>query len=306
MEMLQTPEKISEDWRNSVKAIVATGKKLTEIKKTAASNALFMEEVRRLDVTDTAASKLIQIAAHPILSDPANASKLPAEWGKLYELRLLPDDKLSAMIADGSIMTVTKYDVWRMRGFTNREITNKSKDRRGVPSHPSGTSQRHLKPPEGLSISEWVSRGIRLEERHSGAEAAAKEIGMNLIAYTRVRTILLAIDRVEDGEERNILVDAMRKINKEHQYGKAYEKVRPILDRVRGKERQIVPKREYRARDKFLRAVHIIGDTCAIDLTVPYMPMEDINKAEEVLEKAEEDLSKLMVKLASARRETKR
>jgi hypothetical protein len=89
-------------WQKTVASIIETGELL--IKAKDALHGSFTDMVERdLPFGPRTAERLMQIAGHPVLSDPTHVSRLPASWGTLYQLSRLPLTALEQYIEDGRI-----------------------------------------------------------------------------------------------------------------------------------------------------------------------------------------------------------
>jgi hypothetical protein len=94
--------KITAAWRQAVESIVETGKLLIEAKaKVDPGNWLKLAE--ELPFGERTAQRLMEIARHPILSNPTHGSHLPPSWRTLYELSKIDDQVLLARIEDHSV-----------------------------------------------------------------------------------------------------------------------------------------------------------------------------------------------------------
>jgi hypothetical protein len=94
--------RITASWRQAVTSIIETGKLLIAA-KTSLKHGEFGNMVEELPFTARTAQRLMAIAEHPVLSNATHVSDLPASWGTLYALSLLPDEELEAMLANGTI-----------------------------------------------------------------------------------------------------------------------------------------------------------------------------------------------------------
>jgi len=103
--------RIRTNWRKLAEGIIETGKLLIKAKEVLGHGqwqTMFDENnPNRLPFGDRTAQMLMQIAKHPIISNPKFISVLPASWGTLHKLADLPDKALEAMLADGTISADT-------------------------------------------------------------------------------------------------------------------------------------------------------------------------------------------------------
>ena len=96
-----TPEQaaayVVEPWQKAVGSIVETGRRLAEAKKRV-SHGSWLLTVGLLPFGDSTARKLMQIAAHPDLSNQEHVTDLPASWGTLSVLAQLPPGEIPKRI----------------------------------------------------------------------------------------------------------------------------------------------------------------------------------------------------------------
>ena len=85
-------ERISATWRKSVEAIVETGRLLVEA-KAAVSHGEWGDLIEQLPFSHRTANYLMQIAAHPVLSNSQTSASLPATWTALAELARIPEER---------------------------------------------------------------------------------------------------------------------------------------------------------------------------------------------------------------------
>jgi hypothetical protein len=104
--------KIATEWRKSVEAIIAVGRHLIAAKE-ACEHGEFMRLFKEsgdavsepLPFTVNTAERLMAVARHPVLSNPAHVQTLPQSWGTLYELTKVPDAELILKLTGGEITT---------------------------------------------------------------------------------------------------------------------------------------------------------------------------------------------------------
>jgi hypothetical protein len=94
----------------TAEAILCLGLTLTAAKK-ALPHGEWLEifERREVPFTATVAQRLMKIAADHRLANAAQMQLLPTKWATMYELTKLPDQKLEAAIADGTINPKMKH-----------------------------------------------------------------------------------------------------------------------------------------------------------------------------------------------------
>jgi hypothetical protein len=109
---------IRTSWQKAVESILKTGKLLIAAKKALGHGkwATMFDGPNKLPFGDRTAQMLMEIAKHPILSNPKFISLLPPSWGTLHKLADLPGEALEEMLTDGTITAdTTSKDVDEMR-----------------------------------------------------------------------------------------------------------------------------------------------------------------------------------------------
>jgi hypothetical protein len=96
-------ERITESWRQSVRAILEAGRLLMRAKAALPHGEFGPMIEKELPFSAQTAQKLMAIAGDPKLSNPAHVRLLPPSWGTLYELHRLPDDDFARGIESGAI-----------------------------------------------------------------------------------------------------------------------------------------------------------------------------------------------------------
>lgn len=101
---------VAADWRASVAAIVATGRRLLEAKKACGRGEygrLFKGSdnpvAEPVPFSERTGQRLRKIAEHPVLSNPSHGSDLPASWRTLAELARVKRKRLLAEIEAGRV-----------------------------------------------------------------------------------------------------------------------------------------------------------------------------------------------------------
>jgi hypothetical protein len=97
-------EKITAGWQKAVESIIQTGKLLLQAKAELPHGEFGkMIEPGKLPFTPSTAQRLMAIARHPVLSNPAHVQHLPPSWGTLYKLTQFSEEMLNKKLADGTI-----------------------------------------------------------------------------------------------------------------------------------------------------------------------------------------------------------
>lgn len=172
------------DWRGSVEGVITLGKFLTLKHK-----EMTLEEFKKftrteIELDENSAMKIMNIAKHPILSNPEHWERLPYGWGLLYELRFMSDAMLMEGIKSGAFIDITKYKIWEMRGVKRR--AQSSNEGRGV------------KVPPGIALVDYCRSGLAIErDTKEVPEIIAKKLGIGAQTYRMVRAIILLSERPE-------------------------------------------------------------------------------------------------------------
>ena len=95
-------DRITAAWQRALASIIETGKLLVEA-KSKVDHGDWLKLVEELPFSDRTAQRLMEIARHPVLSNPTHASVLPPSWYTLYELSQIDNQVLLARIEDHTI-----------------------------------------------------------------------------------------------------------------------------------------------------------------------------------------------------------
>jgi N6-adenosine-specific RNA methylase IME4 len=110
---------------DSVAAIVDVGRLLIDAKAGLPHGEFEAMVEQDLPFHASTAQRLMKVARHALLANPAHVRLLPPAWGTLYELTKLPEALLKRLLSDGSITPETeRKDVLR--------LLQESRDDRGL------------------------------------------------------------------------------------------------------------------------------------------------------------------------------
>ena len=269
-------EKPGRDWQNSVETIVQMGHYLNKLKEENQNVNRAKLAVTDFAIDDSAANKVGKIAEHPILSNPENFAKLPASWGKLYELRFLPDDFLKQKLEEDAVLDASKYTIWEWRGVKKR----------GAPT--LGERNNKVIIPDNVSLVAYVSAGMQKEQEFGGecgtAEEVAKILQIGVSTYRMIRSILILARRPElNPADRDLVHSVIDKINKTRNVRTHYEKVKPLIDKIWGSSqtKTLSNKLSQKRVDGYMNSVGILRDMCRAmyEREQPYLPSEDLDTA---------------------------
>lgn len=84
-------------WQDAVESIIETGRRLIEAKERV-GHGQWLPTVELLPFSERTAQRLMTVAQHPDLSNPAHASYLPASWYTLSVLAQLPAGEIPRRI----------------------------------------------------------------------------------------------------------------------------------------------------------------------------------------------------------------
>jgi len=269
-------EKPGKDWQNSVETIIQMGRFLNSLKEENPDVNRAKIAITDFAIDESSANKIGKIADHPILSDPNNFDKLPASWGKLYELRFLPDEILTQRLNEGGLKEATKYKIWELRGVKKR-------------GGPSGLEQRsQVQIPENVSLVAYISAGMEKENEFGGdcgdAEDVAKILQVGIATYRMIRSILILARRSDlNPKDRELVNSVIDKINKTRNVRPHYEKVKPLIDKIWGssKSKVLSKKLSQKRVEGYMDSVAILRDTCRAmyEREQPYLPAEELDRA---------------------------
>lgn len=111
---------INSTWSSMVSGIVRTGRLLVELKNQTEHGEWEGLVASRLPFGVNVALRLMQIASHPILSNPERAADLPPRWSILAEMVRLDSDTLETAIRKGVIHPGMKREDLRALRFVPR------------------------------------------------------------------------------------------------------------------------------------------------------------------------------------------
>ncbi len=288
-------------WRDSVKGIMDAASLLIKAKANM-PNETFTNFVRLQTGLDiSAAGKVMRVGNHPILSDPKNADKIPANWAFLYESSFLPDNILLAAIDSGDLMTMTKYDIWHIRGGAE-DSARVRRGNNGVKGGAGNQRENAIKIPAGENIESVVRRGMKLEQEGSIPIDAARMIGIGVASYRMARMAIVLIESEFVSEaERAIATQVLKEMNRTNNVRRYYATIEPIVNRVFGAEtnQKYDDERVLRRIEKFRGAIVIIQDTClgGAELEIPPLPAQIRAEVVERLTKAREAIGQLKGKV---------
>lgn len=283
-----------EVWNRSVKGIITVGKYLA-LKRKELNTDDYRKLIRgELELDISSAGKLVGLANHPILSNPEYYNVLPPAWGTLYELKCLSDEVLLAWLKERSLVRITKYDIWKVRGIKVRQ--------EGL------LSGSKVRVPEGVTLVDHCRNGLQTEkETGKNPEVIAKELGVGSHTYRMIRSIILLSQRDElTNADVEIIERTCDLINKTRNVRTYYKNVKPIIDRVWGadnRNRTYDDKSAKKRIEVFRNAVTILFDTCerASKVEQPLMPIADIDAAIDELTEARKLIGQITENLRRAR-----
>lgn len=101
---------INSEWRKSIEGILEVGRLLIQAKRLCEHGEflrLFKGHESAVSepvpFSESTAERLMSVASHDVLSNPAHVQDLPQSWGTLYELTKLDDEQIIAGIKAGEI-----------------------------------------------------------------------------------------------------------------------------------------------------------------------------------------------------------
>lgn len=160
--------------------------------------------------------------------------------------------------------------------------------------------------PKGSSVSALARRGMALQRDGKNVDAVLEQIGLSRQTYTQVRDMILLAER-DDLSEKDVAVvrAALHQIDERRQLGQTWPKVKPIAERVWGKNGTRLPtRRQVVASDKrrskqFDNAISFIANTCdsVLGIEIPSLAMAQASAAVVRLSEAQQALQKLKARI---------
>ncbi|MBK8199218.1 MAG: hypothetical protein IPK75_12715 [Acidobacteria bacterium] len=111
---------INRTWSSMVSSIIETGRLLVRLKSETAHGQWESLVESRLPFGVNVALRLVQIASHPVLSNPTRAADLPPRWSILAEMVRLDADTIETAIRKGVIHPGMKREDLRALRFVPR------------------------------------------------------------------------------------------------------------------------------------------------------------------------------------------
>lgn len=280
-------------WAETIETIMRASKYLYEQRQILSAEQFASIARVQFGIDSSAARKLSGLSQHKIISDSQYWGALPPHWALLYELSYLPDEMLLQKITEGSLIHVSKYDIWSWRGIRFKKTKDGALrlDNRMV-----------VKAPENVSLVDHCRSGLELERSQNlqPGEAAAV-IGVAIQSYRQIRSLILLDERDDLLEADAAAVrDALAQIDKTRNVRRYYNRVKPIVERMWGTKREKQSNTTSNKRvESFKDAIGILGYACqkALNIELPYMSESDIAASVSELNEARRSISQLMEKV---------
>lgn len=286
-------------WAFSVPEIMAASQRLREMKasKTVSHEAILATALVEYGLSGTGVDKVSRIVRNEALADPKNWNRLPTSWANLYELSLIPEERLREMISKEDLSNITKFKIWKLR---NKTIGVGRRNKVG--NHSEITLRDMIAAPGGMDITNCCRQGLGLEEKGLNSREAARAIGMGQGSYQMVSSLirLSEMDGLSPNDKTQIQ-EALYQINRTRNVRRYYEKVKHIAALVWGEHPK--SRKTSGAADKRLNAfqniIEILSIACkkALERQIPYLPDQERAKALQALHVARSDIGRLMSKL---------
>lgn len=287
-------KKPDRNWKESIQTIIEMGNFLERMKGNFSRSDLAKMVRIDFNIDASTVDKVIKISGHPIISNPDNWDKLPKGWGTLYELRFLPDELIAAKLKAGELRTISKYDIWKLRGIKVR----------GGYEHVKGTGTNdgnRVMIPDGETLVGYVRAGMAdLPEVIEGKiiDDTAKKLKIGVQTFRMVRGMIILSERPEltDGD-RKMVLGLLEKINKTRNVREYYQQVKPLMDGIwgPGRNKTLTDKSSQKRVEIFRNAIVILRDTSdrILEMSQPYMSVEDIDKSINDLTEIRKNVGKL-------------
>src|SRR6516164_5043494 len=151
--------------------------------------------------------------------------------------------------------------------------------------------------PDGLTVVEYIQKGIDLQHQGKLVADIVKELGIGNDTYNRCRNIILLSQREDlNPKDVAIIAEAINELETYRQVQKPWQKVKSIADRVDMK------KGEHRSK-QFDNAISYLVHTCetAENVEIPHISYTQAEEAVRLLFLAEASLSKIRQSIMEAK-----
>lgn len=186
---------------------------------------------------------------------------------------------------------------------TPEEESEATLEGRAAPPEPlQARSGPRISIPEGMTAEQLCRRGMQIEADGANTEEAARQLGIGINTYRRMRDIVLLADKPElSGRDRATVDAALAMLNRSEQIGDAWALAQPVAERVWGAGRDTMQRqaREAQRVDRFEHALGIVLQSCAAaaELDLPYLPVDRFRRAVADLRMARRSLLELMERM---------
>lgn len=258
-------ERISTAWGKQVESIIETGRALIESKNDPGMEHGSFEMMikTKLPFGHSTANKLMKIARNTVLTKSEHVPILPASWGAIYQLTLMPQEVLQEKIADGTINPNTsRRDVMRMIASIGQP-TIRDEPTEKITSNRSGA---RINLPAGVSAEDHCRRGLDLASGGMSSTNIAAELKVSPDTYSKMRDIVLLRDRQDlSADDSQIVADAVEEMNETQTVQRPYEKIKHIADRVWGENKKGGTREQAEARrlQSFEDGLSVITQACS-------------------------------------------
>ncbi len=299
--MIEATQKPSagNQWREGARQIVELGQYLTVMRR--AMPWVEFQTMARADygLNQSSITKVIAIAAHPILIATENLNKLPDSWALLYELKSLPDTILLEKLANGSLKRISKYEIWALRG----------KERPagfGVAARNRAASRLKAE----ASLVDLCRKGLAMErEQPRPTGVIAKTLGISDESYRMIRKLILLKDEKSLTSTEQVSVDdALGHIDRTRNVRRYYKRLENLVAKAWGEVRpgRLINDKHSRKRiESFKNSIAILGISCdrATTIEQPNLSKEEIASSVDDLMEARKSINQLISNLRRAQNE---
>jgi len=183
-------ERIRTTFRQSVEAIMETGRILAEAKDKLKHGEFTAMVTNELPFSPRTAQMMMALTGDARLSDPKHASLLPPSWYTLYKLSELHDDEFERGITQGIIRPdMTRSEVKKLHAVPGHLVAKAQASGTALPSAPVTVQ---LVKPDGVSEADIEQAVSIVKETHRASTSALQR--RLRIGFTRAARLMDILD----------------------------------------------------------------------------------------------------------------
>lgn len=215
------------------------------------------------------------------------------------------------VLSDGTLEDIAAVETGNAAVSTvAKKIKQREKEAAGAPPLETDGSLRsgtRLAVPEGMTAEQACRKVMGLENKGVDAETAAKEIGLAITSYRKLRDIVALSDRTDLSEKDQASVKrALDDMNKRQQIQQPYQLVTDLVCRIWGPSKnrsQSREKDERRRIEGFEKAYFVVVQTCAATekISIPHLSSARVEEIGSELKEAEKYIRQFRNKIMEIR-----